>query len=274
MTTPVELPDGVDGMRYGYGLIMSPLGRLPSIGHGGGLNGWSSDLLRLPDQHCTIVALANAMPPVEGREPGSVTRNIGEKFLEAEIKALPPRSEDPGVDKKTYPEFAGRYTYQGAILTVMVEDDRLHAQLTGQEKFEIFPGGPDTFFWKVTDAQVTFVRDAKGAVNAARHTQGGVTFRAPRVTESDVKLTESELDAILGAYQYGPGAVLSVTRDGEAVFAQLTGQPKIQIHARSATEFEWHIVPASVTFSKTNDGKVTGAVHTQGGATIEAPKIK
>lgn len=273
MMTPVKLPPGVDGMNYGYGLVMAPISRLPSVSHGGGLNGWSSDLVWMPEQRCTVVALANAMPPVGGREPGGVTRKIVEKLLAKEIAAVPGPKEDANVDKKTYPDFVGRFQYQGAVLTVTTEDGRLHAQLTGQPKFEIFPSAPDEFFWKVTDAQVTFLRDEKGQVNAARHAQGGITFKAARMTESAVKLTAAELDAILGKYQYGPG-VMTVTRDGDAVFAQLSGQPKFQIFPKSATEFEWQVVPASVKFAKEKDGKVTKAVHTQGGLTFDAPKIE
>lgn len=192
MITPVKLPDGVDGMNYGYGLVMSELSRLPTIGHGGGLNGWSSDLMRLPEQHCNVVALANALPPVAGFEPAAVTRQIAGKFLEADIGKLPPLVEDPAVDKKTYPDFAGRYDYTSAVLTVSVEGDRLHAQLTGQPKFEIFPSGRDAFFWKVADAKVVFQRDEKGKVVAARHSQGGNSFTAPRIAAAEVELTEDE----------------------------------------------------------------------------------
>jgi CubicO group peptidase (beta-lactamase class C family) len=275
MTTPVKLPPGVDGLSYGYGLMMAPVSRLPSISHGGGLNGWSSDLLRMPEQKCTVVALANAMPPVSRREPAGVARNIVEKLLAAEIKALPALKEDPKVDKKTYADFAGRYDYKNAVMTITVEDGRLMSQLTGQEKFEIYPSAPDEFFWKVADAQVRFLRGEKRAVTAAQHTQAGNTFKAERLTDKpDVKLTAAELDAILGEYRYGPGAVMTITRDGDSVFAQLTGQPKFPIFPKSATEFEWRVVAASVKFSKDKDGKVTGAVHKQGGGTIDAPKVK
>src|SRR2546430_16303372 len=40
-TTPVELPPDVDGMKYGYGLAMATVKRLPAISHSGGLHGWS-----------------------------------------------------------------------------------------------------------------------------------------------------------------------------------------------------------------------------------------
>jgi CubicO group peptidase (beta-lactamase class C family) len=274
MITPVRLREGVDGMSYGYGLVMSELSRLPAIGHGGGLNGWSSDLLRLPEQRCTVVALANALPPVAGFEPAAVTRKIAGKFLEADIARLPPLAEDPAVNKKTYPDFAGRYDYKNAVMTVTVEGERLHAQLSGQPKFEIFPSAPDAFFWKVTDAKVVFQRDVKGEVVAARHTQGGNSFTAPRITAAAIELSEAELDAILGRYQYGPGAVLTVTRDGQSIFAQLTGQPKFGIHPKSATEFEWREVKASIAFNKDADGKITGATHRQNGATFDVVKIK
>jgi CubicO group peptidase (beta-lactamase class C family) len=274
MTTPVQLPSGVDGMRYGYGLAIAPIHRLPAIGHGGGLNGWASDLQRITEQKCTIVVLANALPPVNGCAPGEVSRKIAEKFLEPEIKALPPLKEEPAIDRKTYPDFAGRYDYQGAILTVTAEGDHLYAQLTGQPRYEIFASAPDEFFWKVTDAQVTFLRDEKRAVVAARHTQNGNTFKAPRLTEPVVKLGAAELDAIVGQYQYGPGAILTISRDGDSVFAQLTGQPKYPIFPKSALEWEWRVVPASVTFSKDDNGKVTTATHSQNGITFPAPKLK
>lgn len=272
MTTAAKLPPDAD-MSYGYGVVVGALNRLACVSHGGGLNGWSSDLLRFPDQRSTVVALANALPPVDGREPSAVTRQIAGRALADVIKALPPLQEDPKVDRKTFADFAGRYDYNKAIMTVSTEDGRLYAQLTGQPKFEVFPSGPDAFFWKVTDAQARFLRDAAGAVIAVEHTQGGNTFKARRLTEAAVTLSDAELEAIVGSYQYGP-AVLTVTRDGDAVFAQLTGQPKYQIHAKSATEFEWRVVPAGVVFAKDKDGKVTKAVHTQNGQTFDAPKLE
>ena len=198
MTSPLQLPPNVDGLNYGFGLVIAELNRLPLIGHGGGLNGWSSELMRLPEQNCTVIALANALPPVTGYEPSAVTRQIAGKFLEAEIKKLPPLTEDLSVDRTTYHNFVGRYDYKNAVLTVSVEQDHLYAQLTGQEKYEVFPSAPDTFFWKITDVQVVFVRNDKREVIAARHTQGGLTFRAARIADAELKPTAAKPDASLG----------------------------------------------------------------------------
>jgi hypothetical protein len=52
------------------------------------------------------------------------------------------------------------------------------AQLGLQSKFEIFPKWDHEFFWKVVDAQATFVKDAAGKVVTATHTQNRRTFSA------------------------------------------------------------------------------------------------
>ena len=272
-TTPVALPANVDGMIYGYGLLMFDVKRLRAIGHGGGLNGWLSDLVRLPDQNCTVVVLANAMPPPPGLTPVEISHSLAGKFLENETKKMPPLTEDKTVDPKTFSAFTGRYDYQGAVMTVTAEGDHLFGQLTGQPKYEIFPKSANEFFWKVTDAQVVFIRNEKGEVTAARHTQNGNTFKAAKLGDDAVTLTPEQLDAFVGQYQYGP-AVMTVTRDGGQLFAQLAGQPKYPISPKSATEFEWRVVKAGVVFAKGEDGRVTKAVHTQNGTTFDAPKIK
>jgi CubicO group peptidase (beta-lactamase class C family) len=274
MTTANPLPSGANGLNYGFGLTISEVARLPAISHSGGLHGWSSDLMWLPEQRLTVVALANAMPAVPGLEPASITRDLVTRFLAEEIAKLPAPAEDKTVDPKSYAAFVGRYDYQSAIQTVTVENDRLFAQLTGQERFEIFPKSADEYFFKVAAAQVVFLRNEKGEVVAVQHTQNGNTFRAPRLAAEAVALTVAQLDEFVGRYQYGPGAVLTVKRDGTQLSAQLTGQPALPIFATAEDSFEWRIVPARVRFAKGDDGKVSKAVHTQNGVTFDAPKIK
>jgi len=274
MTTANPLPPGANGLSYGFGLTISEVARFPAISHSGGLQGWSSDLVWLPTQRLMVVALANAMPAVPGLEPASMTRDLAARFLAEEIAKLPAPAEDKTVDPKSYAAFVGRYDYQSAIMTVMVENDRLFAQLTGQERFEIFPKSADEYFFKVAAAQVVFLRNEKGEVVAVQHTQNGNTFRAPRLAAEAVALTAAQLDEFVGRYQYGPGATLTVKRDGAQLSAQLTGQPAFPIFAIAVDSFEWRIVPAKVRFAKGDDGRVSKAVHTQNGVTFDAPKIK
>jgi hypothetical protein len=96
-----------------------------------------------------------------------------------------PSVEEVKVDPKLLEAYAGRYDYSEGkgkiILTVTLEGGRLYAQLTGQPRFEIFPKSETEFFWKVVNAQVTFVKDENGRVAKAIHEHGGRKFEAPRM---------------------------------------------------------------------------------------------
>jgi hypothetical protein len=270
----VKLPPDVDGWKYGYGLMLVDVKSLPAIGHGGGLNGWSSDLLRVTEQNCTVVVLTNALPPPDRLSPGAISRALAEKLLAEEIKKLPRPMEDETIDPKTFVDYVGRFDYQGAIMTFSAEGDALHAQLTDQPKLRIYPKAKDEFFWKVVEAEVAFVRDAEGKIIAVRHTQGGSSFKAKKLPEDKVKLTAEQVEPLVGNYEYGPKAIMKITRDGTQLFAQLTGQPKYPVFPLSETEFEWRVVAAKIEFIKDEEGKVAKAVHRRNGAEINAPKTK
>ena len=272
--TPVQLPPGIDGMSYGYGLMVFEEKRLPAIGHGGGLNGWSSDLLRFPEQHCTVVVLGNALPPAPRLVPGEIGRALAEKLLAAEIAAVPPPAEDTSVDPKSFEAFTGRYVYPNGIMTVTLDDNALYTQITGQPRFRMYARSADTFFLKVVAAQFAFVRDEQGRVVSVRHTQGGNTFTARRQPEPEVKLTATQVDAFVGRYRYGEKSIMTITRDDTQLFAQLTDQPKWPIFPISDSEFEWRIVKAKVQFVRDADGSVTKAIHTQNGRSFDAPVIE
>jgi CubicO group peptidase (beta-lactamase class C family) len=262
---------------YGYGLAVETLRGLRVVSHAGGLHGFSSFLLHVPSEKFTVAVLSNAVPPPPGPGPGDLARElILPLFLWQKMK---PR-ERPAVaampSAAALDSYAGRYDYGAAVMTVTREGDRLFAQLTGQEKFEIFPKSETEFFWKVVDAEVSFVKNDKGEVTKAVHRQGGQTIHAAKLQEVELAKVDPALyDAYAGKYDYGKLlGTLTVTREGEKLFAQLTGQPRFEIVPRSETEFFWKVINAKVTFVRGEDGKVTKAVHEQGGRKIEAPRIE
>jgi uncharacterized pyridoxamine 5'-phosphate oxidase family protein len=239
------------------------------------LQGFLSFLLRYPGEEFTVVVLANAAAPLPGLEPGSLAHEIAQFYLGNKMKAR----QSPKVIAMT-PEaleaFVGRYDYGAAILTVTREGKQLFAQLTGQPRFEIFPKSETEFFWKVVDARVTFVKNEKGEVIKAIHYQGGNVIDAMKLKEEAVvSLDPKLLDRYVGKYDYGQRKkILTVTREENHLFAQLTGQPKFEIYPKSETEFFWKVVAAYITFVTDERGKVTNGIHRQGGQTLEVPKIE
>jgi CubicO group peptidase (beta-lactamase class C family) len=193
-----------------------------------------------------------------GRVTGiTFSRKPGELLQKAALISAAPRAALAVV--------AGRYDYRGPVLTVTEEDGHVFARLGLQRRFEIFPKSDHEFFWKVVDAEVTFVTDATGKVVSATHSQNGRTFTAPRLHDVvDVKLDDSQIDQLLGDYASGP-SVRTISREGDRLYSQVTGQPKFELGISSATELyvkQWN---ARLTVVRDDSGTVTGLVWHQDG---------
>lgn len=258
---------------YGMGLYHSEIGGLPIVGHDGGFNGFLSKVMWFPEQKMTIAVLGNAMPSPPGQTPADLLPLAARAFLGPEMEARAPKI-DPTIHPGSYVDYAGSYDYGDAIQEISVEDGHLFAQLTGQDRYEIFPSGRDAFFFKIVEASLRFQRNASGKVMAVTHTQNGETFTTPLMLEKIALLPNETLDAIAGQYQYGPAVVMTVTRRGNQLYAQLTGQAEAPIFPKSDREFFWKIVPARVDFVSGKDGKIIRAIHHQNGTTFSAPKLK
>jgi CubicO group peptidase (beta-lactamase class C family) len=277
--TPVKTEDNKDddsGNGYGYGWFIAHTRGAQEISHGGGLNGFSSIIMRLPRENFTVAILANALPGTPGADPGQLAHLVTEISLGEKLGPRPTRQVNPGVSPDAFDALVGRYDYGVGVMTLTKEGRRLYAQLAGQPRVEIFPASDTEFFWKVVDAQVTFVKDNQGRVTKAVHHQSGQTINAPRLEDmKEAKVDPATYEAFVGKYDYGEGkAILTVCREGDHLFAQLTGQPKFEIYPKSPTEFFWKVVDAQVQFMKNDAGKITKAIHHQGGQTLEAPKIE
>jgi CubicO group peptidase (beta-lactamase class C family) len=274
--TPVKtkenLGDDLVG-GYGYGWFVSKWRGLREISHGGGLHGFSSFLLRLPSENFTVVVLANSAPAAHEVVPDTLAHDLVRFYLGDKLAPRPEVNKD--VSPKAFEPVVGRYGFGGQILTVSKEGDHLFAQFGGEPNLEIFPTSETDFFWKEVEAQITFVKDKSGKIAKAVLHKNGENINFSRLEDLvEATVDPAVYDSVVGKYDYGQGkAILTVTREGNRLFAQLTGQPKFEIFPKSATEFFWKVVDAQITFVKDEKGKVTKAIHHQGGQTIEVPKL-
>jgi len=78
--------------------------------------------------------------------------------------AQAPKPPIVDVDPKVLAAYAGTYRIApGLDIVVTVEDGKVFAQVTNQPKIELFASSPVDFFWKQTDAQLTFAAPGAGA---------------------------------------------------------------------------------------------------------------
>ncbi len=151
-----------DKNNYAYGLNVNKLNNRAIVLHTGGINGFATVLLRLPEEKVTIAVLRNA--DFGKPDPGKIGRDLaaillGDKYESPSAKTI------AKVDPKIYDSYVGDYQLApNFILTVTRQGDRLLTQATGQGQFEIFPLSENKFFPKEMEATITFVKDESGKV--------------------------------------------------------------------------------------------------------------
>jgi Domain of unknown function (DUF3471)/Copper type II ascorbate-dependent monooxygenase, C-terminal domain len=87
------------------------------------------------------------------------------------------------LDPKLYDAYAGEYAVGPATFTVSHDGDKLMFTAPGQPKIEAFPESDTRFFFKIFDAQVTFIKNEKGEVTELTLEVNGRTIRARRVNK-------------------------------------------------------------------------------------------
>jgi CubicO group peptidase (beta-lactamase class C family) len=147
------------------------------IWHNGGTGGYRSFVGYSPRTKVGVVVLSNTSTTAG-------VDDIGLHVLDARLPTLQPPKQhtEVPVDPKLFDGYVGAYQLApNFVLTITRDANRLFAQATGQPKFEVFAEGDKDFFFKVVDAQLTFVTNATGQATAVVLHQNGANVTGQRV---------------------------------------------------------------------------------------------
>jgi CubicO group peptidase (beta-lactamase class C family) len=262
MTTPFK-------SDYAFGLMVRSVQGRKMIDHGGGIEGFNTELAYYPDDRLTVVVLGN----VNGGAPGEIGRDLG-TVAEGGRVVLASERKEVHVDPQVLEGYVGNYQLTPNFSIAITRDgDHLYEQATSQPKFEIYPEREKEFFLKVADAQIEFVTNSQGKATALILHQNGIDQRGPRVVGAPAPPKEAAvvhvdpkiLNGYVGTYQLVPGFDITITRDGDHLYEQATNQPKLEIFPSSEKEFFLKVVDAQITFVTDAQGRVTELVLHQNG---------
>jgi CubicO group peptidase (beta-lactamase class C family) len=269
MTTPFK-------DDYACGLFVQTKDGRKVIQHGGGIEGFNTELMYYPDDKLTVVVLAN----VNGAAPGDIAGKLA-ALAHGEAVKLPAEHKQIAVDPKVLARYVGTYELApGAKMLITLEGNQLSEKLGAQETFPIFPESETMFFLKVVDAQIEFVKDGSGAVTDLILHQGGQDRKAPRTSDKaagppprkEISVSPQILAKYAGTYELAPGIEVAMTVEGGKLMTQITGQPKFELFAESETKFFLKAVDAQVEFFTDTSGLVTHLMIHQGGRDTKAAK--
>ncbi len=272
--TNYTLKDGTSA-GYGYGWAKWQYEGHTVIEHGGGIQGFTTDGVRMPDDRVYVAVLTNR----DYSSPDAVAFKLaalaaGKPLRPSVAVRLKPEEMDALVG--VY-QINGRETYNvrrdGAKVTIQ--------RNTGRQT-EVFPLSPTVFFYEPEGMdRLTFEKDASGKVTGLKVTRrfGPPTAAArtdrpvPKGLEA-VKLPADVLERYVGVYEMAPGTSVTLVRRGEQMFAQMTGQPEVEIFPSSEKLFFLKVVDAQLEFQTGADGQITGLVLHQNGRDMPAKKVK
>ncbi len=265
MLTAYHLKSGVS-TQYGYGIGVLDFRGTRVLGHGGDINGYTANVTWAPEERLFVAILSNndaSDPRPDDLALRIVAQAIGKPVEEQKTLKL---------DARTLEEYTGVYRFDPQVTrAILREGTKLYAQRNGRRQ-EISAVAPDEFVYPDGTTTLHFRRDAQGKVASVDFVStlgpAAVGTRTdeplPRERQA-VQVDPAVYDAYVGEYELQPSFSLKVTRQGDRIFAQATGQPEIEIFPESETRFFLKAVDAQIDFVRGADGKVTGLVLHQNG---------
>lgn len=274
--TPNKLNDG-SMTHYGYGWAMDKVDGHEFIYHSGGIHGFTTNGIRVPDAHLYVIALSNT----NSKGPGDMTYKIAQTVLgitNAQLKPIEMTAEK-------LKEYVGVYELAGDTdkwRHITLEGNQLYSQRSGSERFKVFAYEKDRFYFEDYPTRLVFERNKAGKVTTLKPTQP-MPFGTDEIytrTDKDkptekvaLAVPQALLDSYVGTYNLFPNFDLTIrTRDGK-LYLQATGQPEFELFAEGERHFFLKVVEAKVDFLPAVDGVVKEMVLHQNGQDMKGKRI-
>jgi len=272
--TPFTFNNG-EKSEYALGFIIGEFRGAESISHGGGINGFVTHAIRLPEQRVYVAVLSNSV----GRPPGPAF--VAQKIAAVAIGKPFPDFMVIDVAPEILETYVGVYRIDDDTTRVVtVEDGLLYTQRQGGGRLEAHPHSETGFFYDNSFSHFEIVKDADGNVTGMRMYQNGaeeaeeaVLTDEPVPTRETIEVDPAILDRYVGKYELSPSFALTVTREDDRIFAQATGQPRFEIFAESETEFFLEVVDAQITFVVGAGGAAESLILHQGGRDMPGKRV-
>lgn len=267
MITPTTLPGGRT-IPYGFGLAPGDVRGRPSIGHDGGIFGFSTDGIYLPGEDIYVAVFANSDEP--STDPEVLTRKLAAAAIGDPYETF---TAQP-VDAAAVEPLLGIYRTGDVERRFFLRDGALFTQRAGNPPLPVKPGGNNRFFYPDSLSWFEIARSEEGKPVMRFHNNGEmkateVAYAGPIPPEVVAKVAQTDLERLAGSYQ-GPMPIL-VAVAGEGLTLKFGDQPITNLVPESPTMFRVKEVDAKVEF-KLDGGKVSELLIHQGGRSMPAKR--
>ena len=269
--TPFVLNDGTSS-GYGYGWGVYDYDGVHAVAHAGGINGFNTYGLRLPDEHVYVAVLLNNTfgEPHADRLAMQVARLV-----------LGKANEDPqAVVVDDLAQYAGVYVGHPAKQHLVRHDgDHLVLVHHSSVRNDLLPMAPDRFFVAGSFVRVQFNRDEQGQISGFDIFDLSPVEHATRTDQplpaerSAITLPADVLERYRGTYEFAPNVQARIDGTDEQLTIQMPEAEAVPIYPESETVFFVKVVEATIMFTKDEHGEITALQLDQGGMVQTAKRV-
>ena len=267
--TPYVLNDG-NPTDYGYGWSISKIGGKLSYEHGGGIFGFLSMGIYVPEDEVYVAVLSNCTcqsPDQAALRMAALASGVAMEFDKIEVS------------EQDLQEYIGVYDIEDSedkrVFTVT--DGLLYSQRAGGQLFQLIPYEKDKFYYE-TLTTVAFDRDDTdkiiGQTVTARSGEGGYAILTDEeiVVQEIVDVNKAVLENYVGNYTLIEGVDIEISVVGEDLVAQATGQSSFVLEAHSDYKFVFPPAGITIEFREDTDGEAQEFLLIQGGQRLTAKR--
>jgi CubicO group peptidase (beta-lactamase class C family) len=259
-------------IEYGYGLGENNINGSTSIQHGGGIFGYTTMGIYLPNEKIFVSGLTNC----DCKNISSVATKIAAMAIGKPFPDIKDAITLPESDLK---KWIGAYQFdEQTFRYITLENGKLFSQREGSTKLPIFAMSTTHFIFEGGDTSYDFYEE-NGKKQAKFSTGGNIAIgseieKDAPAEKTEIVLSSEVLKQYIGKYELMPQFILDVTANDNQIFAQATGQPKFEIFAENDHTFFLKVVAAQLKFNKDENGKVVSVTLFQGGQEMNGKKTE
>ena len=262
ITTNTILENG-DSTGYGLGLGLGTFRGRRRYQHTGGDVAHRAYFGYYPELESGVIILSS-----NGSFRLNIATPIALAFFGDRFDPVPPdtAAAGGGMSEERMRVIAGDWRIVGPSTSLdmvyTVADGQLHAQATGQPRFKLVATSDTTAAFDGVEATVTFHFRADGTVDSATHHQGGAM---PMIRVEKVELTAEALAEFAGGYYSAElETAIELRVADEKLKAYGVRMEERTLSYRGADEFSGRFPFATLAFTRSGSGRITGFMASNG----------
>ena len=257
-------------ISYGYGWIKGDLNGSATVEHSGGIFGYSSNGIYLPEEDVYVIGLTNC----DCGNVGDIVSNVAAMVIG---KPFAKKEDAITLSDAQLRTWVGAYTFDGGVVRhITLKDNQLYSQREGSTNLEIYPmtatnfifdGGATTYDFSTENGNRMATMTANGTAMT-----GTEIDKAPPAERKELTLDTALLQTYIGSYELQPGFNLVISVRDNTLYGVATGQGELELFAEAKDKFFLKAIVANIDFTRNAEGAVESLTLFQGGQVMLAKK--